>query len=125
MPPNARSGRGAKVLLHKPQAKGHLIDDGIVVCAGLVVHAPSSIDELQLVGLCHQLPHLQREGGREGGRKRKGREERGGEKRGGREGGKERKTEREGRREKRRGREREGEEWNKEKKRGRRMYCVN
>ena len=88
MPPDAGPGGGSKVLLHKSESNGHLVYDGIVVSAGLIVHAPTSVDELQLVRLCHQLLHLmarEREVGKDEGRERRRRE--GEREEGGREGG--------------------------------------
>ena len=57
MPGDPRPGFRPEVLLHKPQTKGHLVDDSIVVCAGFVIHAPATIDKLQLA-ILNQLPNL-------------------------------------------------------------------
>ncbi len=58
VPADPWAGSGAKVLLHKPQPDGHLVNDGIVVGGCLVVHAPSCVDELQLFGGSDQVAHL-------------------------------------------------------------------
>ena len=61
VPADSRSSGGSKVLLHESQPNGHLVDDGVVVRGCLIVHTPSSINELQLMGLCHQFTDLHQE----------------------------------------------------------------
>ena len=58
MPPDSRASRRSEIFLHKSKSDWHLVYDGIVVCGSFIIHAPSSIDELQLAGLCHQLTYL-------------------------------------------------------------------
>ena len=58
VPRDPWSGRRSKVLFHKPQSHSHLIDDRVVVGDSLIIHCPSSVEELQLAGLCHQLSYL-------------------------------------------------------------------
>ena len=48
MPGHLGAGLVPKVVSDKLQAEGHLVDDGVVVGAGLVVHAPAGINEFQL-----------------------------------------------------------------------------
>ena len=58
VPRNPWSGRRSKVLFHKSQSHSHLVNDRVVVGDSLIIHCPSSIEELQLAGLCHQLSYL-------------------------------------------------------------------
>ena len=57
VPGHTGSGVRSKGLFHKLETESHLVDDGVVVGGGLVVHAPASVDKLKLL-VGHQFLHL-------------------------------------------------------------------
>ena len=62
VPSHPWSGLGTKRVVHKPQPQAHLINDGVVISGGLIVHTPSSVDKLQLF-VIHEVLDLEGGGG--------------------------------------------------------------
>ena len=47
LPGDSRPATFAEGMVEKAKSKSVLVDDGTVMCSGLVVHAPAAEDELQ------------------------------------------------------------------------------